>query len=146
MATAVFEPPVCPLSVPDASQRAKPRLPRQQLAEWADVSDPFVLHDRHAVAAPHGGQTEGDVPAQSVVDEGELLRDVLDLRRWGGLTEVVFVDAGRVYSPVDDSRTDWLTGVGLGLEFGNDLQLDFGYSLDDISQSLQILVRLQPTV
>ena len=61
-----------------------------------------------------------------------------------GIGGIAFIDAGRVYEPVAGSTTDWLTGVGVGLE-GGGLRLELGWRLHDIPSSLQILFRLGPT-
>ena len=39
---------------------------------------------------------------------------------------------------VDDAPTNWLTGVGFGIQFWNTLRLDFGYRLNDVPRSLQL--------
>jgi hypothetical protein len=57
---------------------------------------------------------------------------------------IAFIDAGRVYQPVAGSTTDWLKGVGVGLELGGS-RIEFGWRLDDIPGSLQVLFRLGPT-
>lgn len=69
----------------------------------------------------------------------------LRLQQHGGPTGVAFVDVGRISRPVDESRTDWLTGVGLGVEFWDSLRFDFAYRLNDIPRSFQWTVRLSPT-
>lgn len=61
-----------------------------------------------------------------------------------GIAGVAFIDAGRVYRPAGASTDDWLKGVGLGLELGG-ARVDFGWRLDDIPDSLQVLFRLGPT-
>lgn len=61
-----------------------------------------------------------------------------------GMAGLAFIDAGRVYEPIAGSTTDWLTGVGVGLE-GGSMRIEFGWRLHDIPSSLQILVRLGPT-
>ncbi len=68
----------------------------------------------------------------------------LRLQQHDGPTGVAFVDVGRISRPVDESRTDWLTGVGPG---GRVLGLpaNFAYRLNDIPQSFQWTVRLSPT-
>jgi len=58
---------------------------------------------------------------------------------FGGL---VFIDAGRVYEPLAGSSGDWLRGVGLGLELPGSARLEFGWRLDDVPDSLQVLFRL----
>ena len=69
----------------------------------------------------------------------------LRLQQHGGPTGVAFVDVGRISRPVDESRTDWLTGIGLGVEFWDSLRFDFAYRLNDIPRSFQWTVRLSPT-
>jgi hypothetical protein len=60
-----------------------------------------------------------------------------------GLAGLVFVDAGRVYRPLAGSTEEWLKGVGVGVEIG-DARLEFGWRMDDIPGSLQVLFRLGP--
>lgn len=61
----------------------------------------------------------------------------------GALRAFLFYDAGRIRRPVGASRTDWLQGTGLGVQTGP-LRVEFGFRLDDIPRSRQILVRLSP--
>jgi hypothetical protein len=61
-----------------------------------------------------------------------------------GVSGLVFVDGGRVLRPFAGSTDDWLTGVGVGLEFGGDARVEFGWRLDDVPDSLQVLFRLNP--
>ncbi|MBI2834634.1 MAG: BamA/TamA family outer membrane protein [Acidobacteria bacterium] len=65
----------------------------------------------------------------------------LDLTAGGGVKGLVFLDAGRVSRPFDGSRDDWLKGVGLGLQVAA-IRIDFGWRLNDIPDSVQVLVRL----
>jgi hypothetical protein len=65
--------------------------------------------------------------------------------RRNGLAGLVFLDAGRVYRPHPGSADNWMRGVGVGLEFGDGPRLEFGWRLDDIPRSLQVLFRLRPT-
>jgi hypothetical protein len=62
----------------------------------------------------------------------------------GVLRGLLFFDAGRIYDPAPGSRTDWLHGVGVGLQTGP-LRVEFGFRLDDIPESRQVLVRLGST-
>jgi hypothetical protein len=62
----------------------------------------------------------------------------------GILRALLFFDAGQVQEPVGTSRTDWLHGIGVGLQTGPG-RVEFGFRLDDIPESRQILVRLGPT-
>jgi hypothetical protein len=57
---------------------------------------------------------------------------------------IAFIDSGRVYRPVAGSTEDWLTGVGVGLELGG-ARVEFGWRLDDIPSSFQVLFRLSPS-
>jgi hypothetical protein len=57
---------------------------------------------------------------------------------------LAFIDSGRVFQPFPGSTADWLTGVGVGLELGG-ARIEFGWRLDDIPSSFQVLFRLSPT-
>ena len=61
-----------------------------------------------------------------------------------GIAGLAFVDAGRVYRPLAGSTEEWLTGVGVGVELGGS-RIEFGWRLDDIPSSLQVLFRLGRT-
>jgi hypothetical protein len=62
---------------------------------------------------------------------------------FGSLRLLLFFDAGRVERPIGASSSDWLRGTGIGLQTGP-LRVDFGFRLNDIPDSRQILVRLGP--
>jgi hypothetical protein len=67
---------------------------------------------------------------------------------WGNTNTagLVFFDAGRVFNPRPDSSEAWMRGVGVGIEFGQrGPRVEFGWRLDDIPSSLQVLFRLRPT-
>jgi hypothetical protein len=68
----------------------------------------------------------------------------LGSRGSGGARLLAFFDAGRVWNPIAGSRDDWLNGIGGGFEIG-EFRVEFGWRLDDIPSSLQILVRFGPT-
>lgn len=110
-----------------------------------------------------GGFGDGDVPPQRVFALGgigsvhgysfkeaagermalfnlEYLAD-LGTRHLQGLA---FFDSGRVWKPVEGSRQGWLNGIGIGMKL-DDIRVEFGWRLDDIPQSLQVLVRFSPT-
>jgi Omp85 superfamily domain/Surface antigen variable number repeat len=62
-----------------------------------------------------------------------------------GARLVGFFDAGRVWLPDGVAgREDWLKGIGGGFEIG-EFRVEFGWRLDDIPSSLQVLVRFGPT-
>ena len=78
----------------------------------------------------------------------------------GGFAGLAFLDAGRVFEARPGpgapdariparwgggSRDDWLTGVGVGFEIPGGTRVEFGWRIDDIPSSLQVLVRLRPT-
>lgn len=90
---------------------------------------------------------------KEAIGEGMFLANVeykLNLARaWrdasgAGLRGVAFFDAGRVSRPSVGSRDEWLKGAGVGLEVGDSFRVDFGWRLDAIPNSLQVLVRLRP--
>jgi outer membrane protein assembly factor BamA len=62
--------------------------------------------------------------------------------RLNGPHIVPFFDAGRVSST---TGAQWLRGVGFGLGLTRDIRVDFGYKLNDIPGSLQVLLRLGRT-
>jgi hypothetical protein len=68
---------------------------------------------------------------------------------WRNEFEVIgFFDTGRasdpnpLFNPATNGR--WLNGIGFGFGFGG-LRVDFGYKLDDIPSSLQVLLRFGRT-
>jgi outer membrane translocation and assembly module TamA len=110
-----------------------------------------------------GGVSDGDLPPQrqfglggigsvhgyrfkESLGERMLLANLeyqvdMGSRNFRGLA---FFDTGRVWHPIDNTRDDWLNGIGLGVELG-DVRVEFGWRLDDIPSSLQVLVRLRQT-
>jgi len=93
------------------------------------------------IGSVHGYGFKESVGERMVLLNGEFQQ------RFGrsGLSGLVFIDAGRVMRPVAGSREDWLKGVGVGLGFGSSARLEFGWRLEDIPRSLQVLFRLTPT-
>ena len=59
-----------------------------------------------------------------------------------GLKGAAFFDLGRAASAAGDAP--WLKGVGWGIGVG-DMRVDFGYRLDDVPSSLQVLFRFSRT-
>jgi hypothetical protein len=109
-----------------------------------------------------GGWSSGDLPPQRMFAIGgigsvhgyefkeatgdgmALMNLEYALGRLSGPHIVAFFDAGRVSaSRVNDTR--WLKGAGLGLALSDGLRVDFGYRLDDIPDSLQVLLRFGRT-
>lgn len=83
---------------------------------------------------------------KQAIGERMLLLNGEFRQRFGrsGLAGLAFVDAGRVYRSLEGSTEEWLKGVGVGLEMG-DARIEFGWRLNDIPGSLQVLFRLGPT-
>jgi hypothetical protein len=92
------------------------------------------------IGSVHGYSFKQAIGERMILLNGELRQ------RFGrsGLAGVAFVDAGRVYRPLAGSTEEWLKGIGVGLEMG-DVRLEFGWRLNDIPGSLQVLFRLGPT-
>ena len=66
--------------------------------------------------------------------------------RRGGMAGLAFFDAGRITDPRPGSTRDWMRGVGVGLELDDEgPRVEFGWRLDDIPSSLQVLFRLRHT-
>jgi outer membrane protein assembly factor BamA len=81
---------------------------------------------------------------KEAVGDGMLLFNVEYALGWlNGLHIAPFFDAGRVWRP--DGNEEWLRGVGFGLGLTRDLRVDFGYKLDDIPDSFQVVLRLGHT-
>ncbi len=125
---------------------------------WSEVSPGRFVSGRVI-----GGFSSGALPPQRVfglggigsvhgyafkqgLGEGMLLFNGEFRQRFGrsGIRGLAFVDLGRVYRPIAGSTEEWLKGVGVGLEGGR-MRLEFGWRLNDIPGSLQILFRLGPT-
>jgi hemolysin activation/secretion protein len=125
---------------------------------WLQTSPGRTLSGR-ALA----GLSDGVLPAQRVfglggvgsvhgyafkeaVGERMLLLNGEFRQRFGrsGMSGIAFIDAGRVYRPLAGNSGEWLRGVGAGLEFGGGARVEFGWRLDDVPQSLQVLFRLDP--
>ncbi|MBI3490448.1 MAG: BamA/TamA family outer membrane protein [Acidobacteria bacterium] len=115
-----------------------------------------------------GGWSEGTLPPQRMFAIGGIgsvhgydfkaaTGDALTLMNleyelgWrGGLKVVGFLDAGRVTSRLAPSAlltgtdTPWMKGVGWGIGLG-DFRIDFGYKLDTLPSSPQVLLRFGRT-
>jgi hypothetical protein len=105
------------------------------------VLPPQRLFGLGGIGSVHGYDFKEALGERMVLFNGEFRQ------RFGrsGISGIVFIDSGRVYRPVAGTREDWLNGVGLGLEFGGGPRLEFGWRLDDVPNSLQVLFRLNPT-
>lgn len=94
------------------------------------------------IGSVRGYRFKEAVGAGMVVLNGEVRQEF----RRGGLAGLAFIDAGRVYDARPGSTTDWMRGVGVGLELDDEgPRVEFGWRLDDIPGSLQVLFRLRHT-
>lgn len=91
------------------------------------------------------GSVHGYAFKQAVGERMLLLNGELS-QRFGrsGLAGLAFFDMGRVFRPIGSTTEEWLKGIGVGLKAGG-LRLDFGWRVDDVPGSLQVLFRLEPT-
>jgi surface antigen-like variable number repeat protein len=104
------------------------------IAGWSDgVLPPQRIFSVGGIGSVHGY----DFKAQSG-DRMALLNLEYEIGWRGGLKGVGFFDVGRASPPGADAP--WLKGVGWGVGVG-DLRVDFGYRLDDVPSSLQVLLR-----
>lgn len=93
------------------------------------------------IGSVHGYRFKEAIGERMILLNGEFRQ------RFGrsGLGGLAFLDAGRVFRPIGGSTDKWLKGVGVGLEMGSSSRIEFGWRMDDIPHSLQVLFRLQPS-
>ncbi|HYM22186.1 MAG TPA: hypothetical protein VEU08_03225 [Vicinamibacterales bacterium] len=101
-----------------------------------------VLPPQRLFALGGIGSVHGYDFKEAVGDTMELLNLEYALGWRDGFQTIGFFDTGRVRSGSSDAQV--LKGVGLGVNF-NGFRVDFGYKLDDIPRSLQVLVRFGRT-
>ena len=130
-----------------------PLLPRQSVAARviAGFSGGTLPIERQfaigGIGTVHGYGFKEAAGGRMALFNAEYRIDLVGDSRDGGraiLRAMVFFDAGRIDKPIGTSTTEWLRGIGAGLQAGP-LRVEFGYRLNDIPQSRQILVRLSPT-
>ncbi len=129
-----------------------PVLPRQSVAARliAGFSGGTLPIERRfaigGVGTVHGYAFKEAAGERMTLVNAEYRIDLAGNRRDGRSTlrAVVFFDAGRIDRPIGSSSTEWLRGIGAGLQAGP-FRIEVGYRLNDIPQSRQILVRLGPT-
>jgi hemolysin activation/secretion protein len=112
------------------------------LAGFGDgVLPPQRLFGLGGIGSVHGYSFKHAIGERMVLLNGEFRQ------KFGraGVAGLAFIDAGRVFRPIAGSTEEWLKGVGVGLEMGGDVRLEFGWRLNDIPGSLQVLFRLGPT-
>lgn len=128
------------------SGRARMRLSPHQdfgvraIGGWSDG----VLPPQRQFAIGGIGSVHGYGFKEATGDTLQLLNLEYLLGWRNGLHLAGFFDAGRVN--LRDTRADapWLKGVGWGIGV-SDVRIDFGYKLDAVPSSLQVLVRLGRT-
>jgi outer membrane translocation and assembly module TamA len=118
------------------------------------VSGRAIVGTSHGVLPPQRVFALGGIGSvrgyrfKEAVGEGMLLLNGEIRQRFGRhVAGLAFIDAGRVYDARPGSTTDWLKGVGVGFELGegDGPRVEFGWRLDDIPSSLQVLFRLRHT-
>ncbi|HXW08048.1 MAG TPA: DUF5686 family protein [Vicinamibacterales bacterium] len=130
-----------------------PLTPRQSLAARAllGFSNGELPPERQfalgGIGSVHGYAFKEARGGRMTLFNAEYRLDLLG--RWEGpaggvLRALLFFDAGRVHDPIDSSSTDWLRGVGIGLQTGP-VRVEFGFRADDVPESRQVLVRLGST-
>jgi hypothetical protein len=97
-----------------------------------------------AVGGP--GSIHGYDFKEQVGDSLALVNLEYELGWRSGLKAIGFFDAGRatMRQTPGTLATPWLKGVGFGVGIG-DLRVDFGYKLDDVPNSLRVVVRVGRT-
>ena len=90
------------------------------------------------------GSVHGYEFKEAVGDSLALLNLEYALGWRGGLKAFGFFDAGRVDARGQGIGTPWLKGVGWGIGL-SDVRIDFGYKVDAVPSSLQVLLRFGRT-
>ena len=109
-----------------------------------------VLPPQRAFALGGIGSVHGYELKESVGDTLALMNLEYELGWRNGLKVIGFFDAGRTTlrqpagSFMPGVSSPWLKGVGWGIGLG-DFRVDFGYKVDAVPSSLQVLVRLGRT-
>ena len=100
------------------------------------------------IGSVHGYRFKEQAGDGMVLLNGEF-RQQLGGSEFAGL---VFLDVGRVYGATPPGPQDpayepgaWMRGVGVGLEFDGGARVEFGWRLNEIPGSLQVLFRLRPS-
>jgi hypothetical protein len=106
---------------------------------WSDG----VLPPQRQFALGGIGSVHGYAFKEAVGDTLALVNLEYMLGWRGGLKGIGFFDAGHVTRTGGDAEP-WLRGVGFGVGVG-DFRIDFGYKLDQVPSSLQVLLRFGRT-
>jgi hypothetical protein len=124
---------------------------RKQLSEFQDVGvraiggwSEGVLPPQREFAVGGIGSVHGYEFKESIGDTIALLNVEYAVGWRRGLKAVGFFDAGRTTSAVR-TNSPWLRGVGFGFAIADAVRLDFGYKVEAIPSSLQVLLRFGRT-
>ncbi len=116
------------------------RLGARLIGGWSDGDVPpqreFALGGFGSVRGYQFKEARGRDMALLNIEYGVMLF------RHGRL--LALADAGRVFEPLEGSKDSWLSGVGVGWAFNDDLRIECGWRADAIPRSLQVVVRLAP--
>src|SRR5581483_9593575 len=103
-----------------------------------------VLPPQREFAIGGIGSVHGYEFKESIGDTIALLNVEYAVGWRRGLKAVGFFDAGRTTSAVR-TNSPWLRGVGFGFAIADAVRLDFGYKVEAIPSSLQVLLRFGRT-
>lgn len=106
---------------------------------WASGSLPV----QRRFAAGGIGSVHGYRFKEAIGDQLTQLNAEYALGALRGVHVIPFFDAARVRTLGGD--VTWLKGTGIGLGFTRDIRLDFGYRVDDIPGSFQLMFRVDRT-
>jgi hypothetical protein len=124
---------------------------RKRLSEFQDVGvraiggwSEGVLPPQREFAVGGIGSVHGYEFKESIGDTIALFNVEYAVGWRKGLKAVGFFDAGRTTSALR-TNSPWLRGVGFGFAIADVVRLDFGYKVEAIPSSLQVLLRFGRT-
>ncbi len=124
---------------------------RKRISEFQDVGvraiggwSEGVLPPQREFAVGGIGSVHGYAFKESIGDTIALLNVEYAVGWRHGFRAVGFFDAGRTTSALR-ADSPWLRGVGFGFALADAVRLDFGYKIDAIPSSLQVLLRFGRT-
>jgi outer membrane translocation and assembly module TamA len=124
---------------------------RTRISEFQDVGaraiggwSEGVLPPQREFAVGGIGSVHGYAFKESIGDTIALLNVEYAVGWRHGLQAIGFFDAGRTTSALR-ADSPWLKGVGFGFAVGDVVRLDFGYKVEAIPSSLQVLLRFGRT-
>jgi hypothetical protein len=126
-----------------ASAKARRRLSKREelrlrgIVGWSTGTPPA----QRLFSAGGIGSVHGYAFKEATGTRLTLINAEYAIGRLNGLHFLTFFDAARVVPEAGVSPT-WLKGVGFGVGLTRDLRVDFGYKLQDIPGSVQVLLRI----